>query len=181
LLSTARSCRPATTFWTDLTAIAARRTCWRCGKLCWVVEREATSSPRRRDALRSGRRSSAVQIEVSDDPADLRRVGDGGDDGDAGSRATKSQDVYRVDLGQEPSSSCAAAEGIGFVVVRGIGKPGFSRCRAAVPAGFCTEAERRAILSSSAPPRGGHSVAAQEILPRGGTCCVTWTLKSKEE
>jgi hypothetical protein len=85
-----------------------------------------------------------VTIEAVDDPAYLDGIRNDGDDGHAGSAARASQDVDRVDLGQQPSPGSAAAKRVDFVLVRHTGRHGLWRCRAAVPAGRSSRAESRA-------------------------------------
>jgi hypothetical protein len=51
-----------------------------------------------------------VAIEAVDDPANLGWIRDDGDHRHAASAARASQDVYRVDLGQQPSPGLTAGK-----------------------------------------------------------------------
>ena len=54
-------------------------------------------------------------------PAYLGGIRDDGDDGHAGSAARASQDVDRVDLGQQPSPSLTAGKRVDLSILRCIG------------------------------------------------------------
>jgi len=117
-----------------------------------------------------------VALEAVDDPAYLGGIRNDGDDGHAGSAARASQDVDRVDLGQQPSPSLTAGKRVDLAakspargtVLRDIRKRWLGRGVAAVPVGRRTRAKGDVMFPGSAPPRGIQPVAAHKVLPSGG-------------